>query len=187
VWLIVGLGNPKDNYSHNRHNIGFMCVDSYLSHNSYSTISNSNFKSLSFKSNNYILIKPQTYMNLSGQSVSAVASYYKIDSENIIVIHDDLDLGFGAIKYKKGGGHGGHNGLKSIDEHIGRDYIRIRVGIGRPFAQKSVSDYVLSDFSKEQASYINENILDTVNSVIDEFETKELKQIQSLYTKQAKA
>jgi PTH1 family peptidyl-tRNA hydrolase len=183
MWLIVGLGNPGDKYHNNRHNIGFLCVDEYLSHTTHSQISNPQFKSLTYKTQEAILSQPQTYMNASGESVQAIASYYKIDPEHIVVIHDDLDLGFGVIKFKRGGGHGGHNGLRSIDQHIGRDYLRIRVGIGRPEHKSDVSNYVLRDFSKEEQSHLEE-LYQHVKVVLDTFQKgDELSVIQSRLTK----
>jgi PTH1 family peptidyl-tRNA hydrolase len=147
--FIVGLGNPGTTYASTRHNIGFMVVDALLSRLSTQEISKKSFEGELFKSTDKFLLKPLTYMNLSGKSVLAVKRFYKIDMP--IVIHDDLDLPFGAIRFKVGGGHSGHNGLKSIDKAIGREYIRIRMGIGRP-KHGTVVDYVLGRFTDaEQA------------------------------------
>ena len=129
--LVVGLGNPELLYKNNRHNVGFMVIDSILDdHSSYEKISKTNFKGELFKLPSMLLLKPMTYMNLSGESVRAVDDYFK--PEQIVVIHDDLDLPFGTLRFKIGGGHGGHNGLRSIDAHIGTEYIRARIGIGKP-------------------------------------------------------
>jgi PTH1 family peptidyl-tRNA hydrolase len=146
--LIVGLGNPGKKYELNRHNVGFMVVD-YLVDKLNATNAG-NFKGLLFKSKNFLFLKPSTFMNLSGESVVLVKNFYKIDNENIIVIHDDLDLKLGAIKFKRGGSSGGHNGLKSIDKYIGNDYYRIRIGIGRPERKEEVINYVLSNFNNEE-------------------------------------
>jgi PTH1 family peptidyl-tRNA hydrolase len=116
--LIVGLGNPGREYTKNRHNIGFMVIDELISRLGASSISKTSFKGELYKAGDTLLLKPQTYMNLSGESVQAVYHFYDIELDNIVVIHDDLDLAFGAIRVKKGGGHGGHNGLRSIDKHI---------------------------------------------------------------------
>ena len=113
--LIVGLGNPGEKYTFTRHNIGFIIVDEFLSTIQAKNLNFSSFKAITFKSNNLILAKPQTFMNNSGESINAIKKYFQIENKNIIVIHDDLDLPFGAVKFKIGGGHGGHNGLKSID------------------------------------------------------------------------
>ena len=143
--LVVGLGNPDLQYKNNRHNVGFMVIDALLDdHPLAEKITKSNFKGELFKVPSMLLLKPTTYMNLSGESVRAVDDYFK--PEQIIVIHDDLDLPFGTLRFKIGGGHGGHNGLRSIDAHIGAEYIRVRIGIGKPFHKSDVANYVLSDF-----------------------------------------
>jgi len=172
--LIVGLGNPTDKYKNNRHNIGFMAVDRLLKSNSFTDISKSRFKGELYKKNSLLLLKPHTYMNLSGESVVSVVNYYEIDK--IIVIHDELDINFGEVKYKKGGGNGGHNGLKSIDKHIGKDYIRVRVGIGKP-KNRDVVTHVLKDFSKEEFAKLDE-ILEYVEELtlkLVEFDIDEVK------------
>jgi len=127
--LIVGLGNPTDKYKNNRHNIGFMVVDKLISNLEAHDISKKEFKGELYKSSNILLLKPQTYMNLSGESVVRVCNYYKIEIDDVIVIHDELDIDFGKIKIKKGGSSGGHNGIKSIDKHCTNEYLRVRVGI----------------------------------------------------------
>ena len=151
LFCVVGLGNPGNGYQRNRHNIGFMVADEitrryainqsekkYQSEITECTINNSRF----------FVQKPQTYMNRSGISVSGLCSFYKILPQNIIVIHDDLDLEPFEIRVKQAGGHGGHNGLKSIDGMIGQNYIRIRIGIGRPALKEKeqVTNWVLGDF-----------------------------------------
>ena len=116
--LIVGFGNPDLQYKNNRHNVGFMVVDGLIDgQTSCEKITKTNFKGELFKAPSMLLLKPSTYMNLSGESVRAVSDYFKPD--HVIVIHDDLDLPFGTLRFKIGGGHGGHNGLRSIDAHIG--------------------------------------------------------------------
>ncbi|RUM65974.1 MAG: aminoacyl-tRNA hydrolase [Sulfurospirillum sp.] len=146
--LLVGLGNPGDKYKNNRHNIGFMLVDILVDELKPTTINKSTFRGELYKSGNLLLLKPQTFMNLSGESVKAVKDYYNI--EDITVFHDDLDIPLGKIKVKFGGGNGGHNGLKSIDAHIGNEYTRVRLGIGRPKDKSDVSNYVLGDFAKSE-------------------------------------
>ena len=150
MWLIVGLGNPGPKYEHTRHNIGFLVVDRLVGTTGAHPLSSSSFHGELFKKTQTLFLKPTTFMNRSGLSVQAVKNFYKIDPEKIIVIHDDLDLPFGAVRFKKGGGSGGHNGLKSIDEAIGRDYLRVRMGIGKPAYKSQVIDYVLHDFSPEE-------------------------------------
>ena len=154
--LIVGLGNIGKKYELNRHNVGFLVVD-YLIKEFNANYISSNFKGELFKSKDYFFLKPHTFMNLSGESVVLVKNYYKIENRDIIVIHDDLDLKLGALKFKIGGSSGGHNGLKSIDKMIGNDYYRVRVGIGRPEKKEDVVNYVLNDFSNEELECIKKN------------------------------
>ncbi len=152
MWLIVGLGNPGNSYKSNRHNIGFQVVD-FLSIQCSSSESREKFSGLVSKAviggEEVILLKPQTYMNRSGISVQAASQFYKVSPENILIIHDELDLAFGDIRVKKGGGHAGHNGLKSIISHLNSNaFSRIRFGIGRPLVQNiDIASYVLSSFS----------------------------------------
>jgi len=150
--LIVGLGNPGPKYSKNRHNIGFMVVDELISRFNAQKLSSSSFEGELFKFQNHFLLKPLTYMNLSGNSVVRVKNFYKIDE--VVVIHDDLDLPFGTLRFKKGGGHGGHNGLKSLDESISNEYIRIRMGIGKPQYKGEVISHVLSDFNDNEEKHL---------------------------------
>lgn len=158
MFLIVGLGNPGTKYEKSRHNIGFMVVDEIINNLFPSLITKKEFKGLLYKDKNLLLLKPTTFMNLSGLSVAAVKNFFKIENDKIVVIHDDIDLCFGAIKFKKDGGNGGHNGLKSIDEHIKNDYIRVRIGIGKPKDKSQIASYVLSDFSKEEKRYLKDII-----------------------------
>ena len=126
--LIVGLGNPGPSYEKTRHNIGFMVINELISKQNAQKLSSSSSNGELFKFSNHFLLKPLTFMNLSGNSIQAVKNFYKI--EDVIVIHDDLDLPFGTLRFKKAGVHGGHKGLKSTDEKITREYIRLRMGIG---------------------------------------------------------
>lgn len=160
--LIIGLGNPGNVYSGNRHNIGFMAVDRIISEYSFSK------PSLKFggavaegavDGNKIFVFKPLGYMNISGTPASEITRFYKIPLKDIIVIHDDLDLQLGKLRVKRGGSSGGHNGLKSLDSHLGVDYLRIRLGIGHPGDKDLVSDYVLSDFRKEEMTTLK-NIID---------------------------
>lgn len=150
--LIVGLGNPGRQYDRTRHNIGFRAADELTRRLKAADISKSAFKGQLFKSPDFLILKPQTFMNLSGESVIAVQDYYKPDK--LVVIHDDLDLPFGALRFKQGGGHGGHNGLKSVDRYCGREYLRVRMGIGRPPAEWNVADYVLSAFLAQEEPFL---------------------------------
>lgn len=149
--LLIGLGNPGKEYEHTRHNIGFRLLDAFLEHRSALRASKSQFKGELRREGELLFLKPTTFMNLSGESASAVASFFK--PEKILVIHDDLDLPFGAVRLKFGGGSGGHNGLKSLDEHLGNSYYRVRIGISKPPQGFSVASYVLAKFhDKEEQS-----------------------------------
>ncbi len=176
--LIVGLGNPGTAYALTRHNIGFMVVDALLQNKSFHQITKKSFQGELFKAQNRYYLKPLTFMNLSGHSVLAVKNFYKI--EEIIVIHDDLDLPFGAIRFKKGGGHGGHNGLKSIDQSIGRNYLRVRMGIGKP-KHGTVSDFVLGNFSQAQQLLLPEWI-EKAKEAIEALDSENWQDIASLYS-----
>lgn len=179
--LIVGLGNIGDKYQLTRHNVGFMVIDEMTKNLTTSNINKSNFQSTLLKSGYNLFSKPTTYMNSSGQAVSAIKEYYKIELEDIIVIHDDLDLPFGTVKFKIGGGHGGHNGLRSLDAHIGKDYIRVRIGIGKPAYKSDVANYVLSDFSKEELNKLKDIIPHTIKA-IEALKSEEIDQVKSKFT-----
>jgi len=161
--LIVGLGNPGKEYSQTRHNIGFMVIDELLKRTDFQDVSKSSFDGLVFKSKANIFLKPLTYMNLSGKSILTVKNFYK--TQKTIVIHDDLDLPFGALRFKEGGGHGGHNGLKSTDSVITKEYIRVRMGIGRPQNKGEVSSFVLSSFSQDENKCLDEWISKSADAV----------------------
>jgi len=185
MYLISGLGNPGDKYKNTRHNIGFLVIDKITKNLSTTNINNSNFQAIVQKNLSNLYVKPQTFMNLSGESILSIVEYYNIPNENIIVVHDDLDLPFGTVKFKVGGGHGGHNGLRSIDSHVGKDYIRVRVGIGKPENKADVANYVLSDFSKEEFSLLNDIMLHIIKS-IDALRTLPLEEVKSTFTIKAK-
>ena len=178
--LVVGLGNPDLQYKNNRHNVGFMVIDALVGNlSSYEKISKTNFKGELLKAPSLLLLKPMTYMNLSGESVRAVDDYFKPDQ--IIVIHDDLDLPFGTVRFKIGGGHGGHNGLRSLDTHIGPEYIRVRIGIGKPLHKSDVAHYVLSDFSACQREFLPQILLH-VSKSIRTLLTSDLKEVALQYS-----
>lgn len=162
IYLIVGLGNPDNQYIKTVHNIGFIFVDYLVSSIEFPEYKlNKKFNALIteklINNNKIIVIKPQTYMNLSGQAVKKVVDYYNIKVENIFVIHDDIDLKPNKIKIKSGGSSGGHNGIKNVDSMLGNNnYWRIRIGVGRPDNKEiSISDYVLSNISDEQLNNNN--------------------------------
>ena len=178
--LIVGLGNPTDKYKDNRHNVGFKVVDELISTLNAKSITKSSFKGELYKSPKTLLLKPTTFMNLSGESVRAVCSYYKIDTEDVIVVHDELDIDFGRIKLKRGGSSGGHNGLKSIDTHCDREYLRVRVGIGKP-QNKDIIAHVLSDFNKDESLCL-EKIIKKASSLAVELLENPLKDVQNSFS-----
>ena len=155
MWLIVGLGNPGAKYLMTRHNIGFMALDGFTA--SLGNLpSREERKSVTcrFKLENteILLCKPQTFMNKSGEAVRALMDFYKIDRAKLVVVHDEIEIPFGTIRIQNNRGPGGHNGLKSINEHLAtQDYLRVRLGVGRPSNPKfDVSDYVLQGFSKDE-------------------------------------
>ncbi len=151
--LVVGLGNPGSTYSGNRHNIGFAAIDRLISDYAL-TRPSAKFGGMISEGAigiyKVLTFKPMGYMNTSGGPVGEACRFYKIEPNHVIVIHDELDLPLGRLRVKIGGGHGGHNGLRSIDAHIGKEYWRIRLGIGHPGDKDKVSDYVLSDFAKAE-------------------------------------
>lgn len=171
MFLIVGLGNLGLEYHYTRHNVGFIAIDAISRYCGASLLLKSKFNASFAKTvidgHDVILSKPDTYMNLSGKSVSAIAAYYKIPLSNIIILHDDIDLAFGVVKCKIGGGHGGHNGIKSIDALMGSaNYYRVRVGVGRPkHRNMNVSDYVLGKFSQDELKQICQK-LDHISGVL---------------------
>ena len=160
MWLLVGLGNPDDKYKDNRHNVGFMVMDQIASDNilpAFKSKFNGEITEGRIANQKVMLLKPLTYMNDSGVSVRKAADFYKIPPENIIVFHDELDIEPSRVKVKQGGGTGGHNGLKSIDAHLGdKNYWRVRLGIGHPGDKNRVSGYVLNDFSKEEQKWLDD-------------------------------
>ena len=153
--LLVGLGNPGPEYAQTRHNIGFMAVDALAGAARFSAKFHGETTALSIEDEKVILLKPMTYMNLSSKSVQAAMAFYKIAPENIIIFHDELDLPLGKIRIKLGGGANGHNGLKDIDQMIGPNYWRIRLGIGHPGTAEQVHGHVLSRFSSGEREVVD--------------------------------
>lgn len=172
MWLIVGLGNPGSQYSQTRHNIGFIAIDYFLKsagnppeQNQFKAVI-SKFK---IKDHQVVLVKPQTFMNLSGESVQALAGYYKIPPDHIIVIQDDIDQEFGKMKLHQNRGHGGHNGIRSITQLLGdNNYLRLKLGVGRPDNPNiPVADYVLGKFSSDEFN----KLPDFLNKAIEAVES----------------
>lgn len=157
--LMVGLGNPGAKYAGNRHNIGFMALDRIAADHGFSPWK-ARFQGLAAEGRlgdlRVTLLKPQTFMNLSGQSVGEAMRYLKLSPAEVLVLHDELDLAPGTCRLKTGGGHAGHNGLRSIHQHIGEGYRRLRIGIGHPGHKDRVSGYVLSDFAKAEEGMVED-------------------------------
>ena len=148
--LIVGLGNPEEKYKLNRHNVGFTLLERLAGELGLSFKKNSKINGLVARGDSFVLLKPLTYMNRSGDAVSKALSFYKIDVENLVVVHDDVDLKFGETKSKVGQAPAGHNGVEDIIEKLGtKEFQRVRVGVGRSTHREGVESYVLSDFTED--------------------------------------
>ncbi len=181
TWLIVGLGNPGPEYAGNRHNVGAMTVEELARRDA--TGSRASFKAhkararvaevrLKVPGPKVVLAVPSTYMNVSGGPVAGLLKYYDVPAERLVVIHDELDIDAGVVRLKKGGGEGGHNGLRSISQSIGtKDYLRVRLGIGRPPGRQDPADFVLKDFSKAERvdvlPFLLDDGADAVEALID--------------------
>ncbi len=162
--IIAGLGNPGAKYAGNRHNIGFMAVDAIHRRHSFSPWSKKFKAEISegeLAGEKVLLIKPQTFMNLSGEAVGEAMRFYKLQPSDLVAIYDELDLPAGKARLKTGGGHGGHNGIKSLDAHCGREYRRLRLGIGHPGVKDLVHNHVLGDFAKADQAWL-EPLLNTL-------------------------
>jgi PTH1 family peptidyl-tRNA hydrolase len=167
--LFVGLGNPGAEYAKNRHNIGFMAVDAIVRRHSFSPWRAKFHGQVcegTIRDQKIVALKPETYMNDSGRSVAACAQFYKIEPKDIVVFHDELDLAPAKIRVKIGGGHAGHNGLRSMTAHLGPDFRRVRLGIGHPGAKERVTGHVLGDFAKVDREWL-EPLLDDVAASAD--------------------
>ena len=162
--LLVGLGNPGPKYERNRHNIGFMAVDAIVHRHSFQP-ERARFRAVCAEGviagRKTLAMKPTTFMNESGRAVGEALRFFKLAPEQVVVLHDELDLAFGKIRTKRGGGHAGHNGLRSIDQHIGPDFWRIRIGIGHPGEKERVHGHVLGDFAKADNPMV-ERIVDAI-------------------------
>ncbi len=172
--LVVGLGNPGKEYDGTRHNIGFACLDAFAKANDFGPwIDKKDLKcqqaTATLAGTRVILIKPTTFMNLSGDAVQAVANFYKIAASNLVVVHDELDIPFGQIRLRIGGGSAGHNGLKSIISHLGEGFARVRIGIGpKEPEQMDSADFVLAKFNAGQSSHMSE-LTREVSAILSEY------------------
>ena len=166
TWLVAGLGNPGDQYAATRHNVGQMVIDHLVKRHSVKLASHKSRTHIAayklgvgIDAHQIILAKSHSYMNETGGPIKALANFYSVEPANIIVLHDELDIGFAAIRTKLGGGDNGHNGLKSMTSAFATpDYYRVRLGIGRPMGQKDPADFVLKQFSKEEKKDLDEFI-----------------------------
>lgn len=166
--LIVGLGNPGKKYENTRHNIGFFVIDNYVGDITWKSTKNAKYYKTKINNQDVIFLKPLTYMNLSGQAVNYFINYYKISLNNILIIHDDLDIAIGKFKLKKNSGSGGHNGIKSIISVINSDaFLRFKIGISKPTIL-SAEDYVLQKFSPEEINIIN-SLKSKIINIINDF------------------
>jgi len=184
--LIVGLGNPGSKYEKTRHNVGFDIVE-LLAKDLGATSFRDKFQGLltevAIKGEKVYILKPQTYMNLSGDSLSAVAKFYKITNEDIVVVYDDMDLPVGKLRYKENGSSGGHNGIKSIISHIGENFKRVKCGIGKPTIKNENIDFVLGRFSKDEQELIDEMSKSAINCIEDIIAEAESQKIMQKYNK----
>ena len=169
--IIAGLGNPGASYVGHRHNVGFMLVEKIAALHGFSNFKTDKTSAVAegrIANNKAIVIKPLSFMNASGLPIRKLLDFYKLGPEALTVLHDDIDLAAGKVRVKTGGGHGGHNGLRDIDKHLGKDYRRIRIGVGRPpFVSKKADAYVLSDFSKDDREQWLDTLLDCMAKEID--------------------
>ncbi|GGP37476.1 MULTISPECIES: aminoacyl-tRNA hydrolase [Streptomyces] len=178
-WLVVGLGNPGPEYAANRHNIGFMVADllaermgaKFKAHKARAQVVEGRIGPAGPLNRRVILAKPLSYMNLSGGPVTQLRDFYKVPVENIVAVHDELDIDYGVLRLKLGGGDNGHNGLKSMTKSFGPDYHRVRFGIGRPPGRMQVADFVLKDFSsteRKELDYFVDRAADAVEALVIE-------------------
>jgi PTH1 family peptidyl-tRNA hydrolase len=179
-WLIVGLGNPGPEYANNRHNVGFMVADLLAGRiggkfkragKAQAQVLEGRIGAPGPASRRVVLVKPTSYMNLSGGPVNALRDFYKVPVANIVAVHDELDIDYGTLRLKLGGGDNGHNGLKSMTKAMGADYHRVRFGIGRPPGRMPVADFVLKDFSsaeRKELDFLVDRATDSVECLVSE-------------------
>lgn len=161
MWLVIGLGNPGRRYAETRHNVGFRAVDALVSRWGGSAPRDqlgARVSTATLGGDRVVLAMPQGFMNCSGPPAASLRGWYKVTNEQVVVVHDDLDLPFGQIRVRRDGGHGGHNGLRDLHQHLGPDYVRVRVGISRPPPSWDPADYVLAPFSPEEQATLPEVI-----------------------------
>ena len=179
--LVAGLGNIGSEYENTRHNVGFMLADLLLNDGGFSSVGGSKFKGELFKKSSLLILKPSTFMNASGIAVKLVCDFYKPDQ--IIIIHDDLDLNLGALKFKNGGSNAGHNGLKSIDTLIGTNYDRVRIGISND--KNNVISHVLGKFNDEELNLLSPVLIQAKQAVLELISSKDINLISSKFSLKA--
>ncbi|MCB9682912.1 MAG: aminoacyl-tRNA hydrolase [Alphaproteobacteria bacterium] len=184
MYLVVGLGNPGAQYAGTRHNVGFLVVD-VLARRAMTDLGKSQSGALADKvrlaDQAVVLAKPQQYMNLSGGPTQALAAFYKVDTDHIVVVHDDLDLPFGDVRVKSGGGHGGHNGLRDLHSRLGSpSYQRVRVGISRPPKGWDTADYVLGRWTSDESASLGE-VVDTAADAVEHVLRRGVSDAMNLY------
>jgi PTH1 family peptidyl-tRNA hydrolase len=188
-WLVVGLGNPGREYAGNRHNAGFLVADllaarvgaRFSRHRNVMAEAAEGRLGVGADAARLVLMKPMTYMNLSGGPIAGLARFYKVPLDRIIAVHDELDIPYGQLRLKRGGGEGGHNGLRSMSRSLGsKDYIRVRVGIGRPPGRQDPADYVLSDFSTVERKEL-ESLVDRAADAVEAVMERGLELAQNQY------
>lgn len=179
--LVVGLGNPGKDYENTRHNIGFMVIDNYIkSNDAWQTKFNASFTIININGEKVLLVKPATFMNLSGNAIVEFVHYYKIESKDILVIHDDLDLPLGKYRIKTNSSSGGHNGIKSIIERLGaKDFARLKIGISKNY-NVDTKDYVLGRFTKEEQDVLR-GLFPTFNKIINAFLSEDITKVMNDY------
>lgn len=186
VVLFVGLGNQGEKYHNTLHNAGFIFIDAVLTELGIQANWREKYNGLYIinvvEDRKIIFVKPQTYMNNSGLCVVQFRNFYKVENDNIFVFHDDIDLELGQIKFKTSGGNGGHNGLKSLDVHIGNNYHRVRFGVGRPITKDDVASYVLSGFLPDNIQKIQEQAKNITKNIVF-FLAKQFSRVKSELTK----
>lgn len=181
---IVGLGNPGRKYAKTRHNVGFMMLDE-LAAKHQEPLKQHKFKcdytTMHLNGEKVLLIQPQTFMNLSGEGVRPLLDYFKVSTEDVAVVYDDLDLPTGKVRLREKGGHGGHNGIRSLIDHLGtKEFKRIRIGIGRPQGQMTVIDYVLQSFQKDEKTSV-EDAIQTATDAAESFVTDSFKEAMNTF------
>lgn len=179
--LLIALGNIGDKYQNTRHNAGFMLADLLLNDGDFSDISSAKFKGTLFKKGSFLILKPSTFMNASGQSALIVREFYR--PERVIVAHDDIDLNLGDLRFKRGGSSGGHNGIKSLDAMLGSDYERIRIGVGR--GGFSVVDFVLGEFSLDEKALLAPVLQTAKSAVYSAINGSDIKELSSKFSLKA--